>query len=79
MVFCFLFFQQEKEGPRGVRDDSPAGRGKCREATKGDGARARGLSGPFRRDLQGPIDHNSGEACGFKLCAPLGQAEGSNP
>ena len=43
-------------GRQGFGEDSPAGRGKCREATKGDGARARGLSGPLRRDLAGPIE-----------------------
>ena len=68
MVFCFLFFQQEKEGPRGVRDDSPAGRGKCREATKGDGLRAGGLNSPRRRDLQGSIDQKP-ETASFIFCA----------
>ena len=44
MVFCILFFQKKRMGRQGFGEDSPAGRGKCREATKGDGARARGLS-----------------------------------
>ena len=55
MVFFHLFFQKKRWGRQGFGEDSPAGRGKCREATKGDGARARGLSRPQRRDLRGPI------------------------
>ena len=48
MVFCILFFHKKRMGRQGFGEDSPAGRGKCREATKGDGARARGLSRPER-------------------------------
>ena len=66
MVFFHLFFHKKRWGRQGFGEDSPAGRGKCHEVTKGDGARARGLSRPQRRDLAGPIDHISGEACGFK-------------
>ena len=63
LLLPFLLTRKGRAG--GVRDDSPAGRGKCREATKGDGARARGLSGPFRRDLRGPIDQKPETASFF--------------
>ena len=76
MVFCILFFQKKRMGRQGFGEDSPAGRGKCREATKGDGARARGLSRPQRRDLQGSKNNpcrgfgghpQQGEALCFKI------------
>ena len=86
MVFFHLFFHKKRWGRQGFGEDSPAGRGKCREATKGDGARARGLSRPQRRDLQGlknnPFwglgDPQQGEALYFKIIRPRpGRAKSS--
>ena len=54
--FASFSSNKKRKGRQGFGEDSPAGRGKCREATKGDGARARGLSRPQRRDLAGSID-----------------------
>ena len=79
MVFFHLFFHKKRWGRQGFGEDSPAGRGKCHEVTKGDGARARGLSRPQRRDLRGSKNiragglgatPKNGEAVGFKIIRP---------
>ena len=84
MVFCILFFHKKRMGRQGFGEDSPAGRGKCREATKGDGARARGLSRPQRRDLAGLKNIRAGglgdtpnrvKPAASNIPAPPGQGE----
>ena len=57
--FASFSSNKKRKAPGGSGDDSPAGRGKCREATKGDGLRAGGLNSPRRRDLRGLIKYKT--------------------
>ena len=78
MVFCFLFFQQEKEGPAGVWGRFPRGAGEMSRSDKG-GRRA--CARPEPPPTPGPRRSDrsySGEACGFKYSPPPGQGEKPN-
>ena len=73
MVFCFLFFQQEKEGPWGFGGRFPRGAGEMSRSDKGGRPACRWpepppTPGPARSDKI-----KNSEACGFKYSPSPGQ------